>query len=310
MRILVTGAAGYIGQEIVRRGVALGHEIVGIDSFDDTLYPAEVKRRRASALKEACGISVSEINPLTSDLKNLDLDGFNAIINEMAVPGLAPSWKKLSNYFDSNVLSLEKILQQVVSVNPEIRIVQASTSSVYGNTDGSGTLSPISPYGVTKLAAENLLNAFASQFGLEVAILRYFSVFGGRQRPDMAYSKFIKKISSGEPIELFGDGSQSRTNTHVADVARATLLAAEKRGSSFTIDVSGHEEVSLMSAIRAIEKGVGKKAEIIRRPFQPGDQSVTRGNISPAKEILGWEPQIDFLEGIQDQINATLSKNG
>lgn len=307
MRILVTGAAGYIGSEIIKQGVSKGHEMVGFDNLDGTLYSPEVKISRVKAIKDSLGIEILQLDAATDNFASLNLEEIDVIVNQMAVPGLAPSWEKFDLYLQSNVVALQRLLDAIVRKNPNIRFVHASTSSVYGNTDGTKDLSPISPYGVSKLAAENLIGTYESQFGVEASILRYFSVFGGIQRPDMAYSKFIRKIMQGETIQIFGDGNQVRTNTHVSDVARATLIAAEKTGERFTLDISGKEEISLMAALEAIQEQLGLRAEIEWKPRQFGDQDFSKGDLKLAKEILDWEPGIGFLEGIEDQVEKSRS---
>ena len=308
MRILVAGAAGYIGSEVVRQAVAAGHEVLGFDSFDATLYNAEIKHSRAANLRLQHGVHIAEYNPITEGPQKVSWDGLDCIINEMAIPGLSPSWEIFDKYVASNLTALEAMVRHVMAGSPEARIVHASTSSVYGNTSKDRHLSPLSPYGVTKLAAENLLQAFHNEFGLEVSTLRYFSVFGGSQRPDMAYSKFIKRISQGLPITIFGDGSQSRTNTHVIDVARATISAATNESSNFTLDVSGEQEVSVSEAVTIIEQVLKRKAIIEYKDVKPGDQSFSRGDLNLASKILGWKPEIGFEDGIKEQISTTLSE--
>ena len=305
MKIMVTGAAGYIGSHVVSEAISRGHQVVGFDSLDNTLYSSEEKTHRLNALKKYGDVEISVFNPARDDMGKLPLEEIDVVINEMAVPGLAPSWSHFEAYVESNVIALEKLLKAIALRNPSIRFVQASTSSVYGNTDGTKRLRPISPYGVSKLAAENLLSAYETHHGLEVAILRYFSVYGGLQRPDMAYGKFIKSILLDRKITIFGDGSQVRTNTHVTDIARATLDTAESKKRVFTIDISGNQEVSLIDALRLIEKSIGKEAKLEFSSTQPGDQQFTKGDLAPAMEKIGWKPTVSFEAGIRDQITQT-----
>ena len=282
----------------------------GFDNFDSTLYPSAEKTRRAESLRSEFGLAIDVFNPVSSSFDVLRLEKYDVVINEMAIPGLSPSWSKFEQYVSSNLVSLQLLLDELVKRNPSVRLVHASTSSVYGNVDGNPTLDPISPYGVSKLAAENLLHSYSSEFEIEVAILRYFSVFGGVQRPDMAYSRFIRQILRGQEIEIYGDGSQSRTNTHVQDVASATLLAAELLGEEFTVDISGTEQVTLMEAIQIIEETVGKKASMTKADRRRGDQSISRGDVKRANEILGWTPKIGFRDGIADQVRQTRMLDG
>lgn len=302
MKILVSGGAGYIGSEVLTLAKQRGHEVYGFDSFNETLYPSDAKQRRAATLLKQ-GIEIEDWNPLT-DSKKFDLPKFDVLINEMAIPGLVPSWSKIRDYMDSNVTAFAHLLNALSTVETKPFIVHASTSSVYGEKIGGKdtALEPISPYGVSKLAAEKLLEAYARQFGFEYSILRYFSVYGKEQRPDMAYSKFIRAALRGEEITLYGDGSQKRTNTHVSDVAMATLLTAEKQINGFTCDISGDETVELKQALDAIEAITGNKLKVERSSKSAGDQSVSEGNNSLAKQMLGWCPKVSFIDGITEQI--------
>lgn len=309
MKILVSGAAGYIGSQVMKTGSLAGHEMVGFDNFDNTLYPSEIKHWRTQELEVSYGLQVHKLNPLQDGFSKLEISKFEAVVNEMAIPGLAPSWTSFQSYMNANVLALKVLLDEVVRTNIDIKVVQASTSSVYGNTTPGRDLSPISPYGVSKLAAENLLGAYRTEFGLDTATLRYFSVFGGAQRPDMAYSKFINHILRREPILINGNGSQIRTNTHVEDVALATILAAEKKGVDFTVDISGSQEVTLLEAIGYIEESLGLSSQKIFMNRQAGDQTLSKGDNSQAEEILGWHPVIDFEQGIADQVEKELRFN-
>lgn len=309
MKVLVSGAAGYIGSEIMKSGHQAGFEMFGFDNFDSTLYSSEEKVARSESLKQL-GLDVRVFDPASSPMSELQIEEFDVLINEMAIPGLAPSWTHFDKYVSSNVIGFQAILQAVKLRNPKLKIVHASTSSVYGNSDGKGSLSPISPYGVTKLAAENLLRSYATALDLEYAILRYFSIYGKIQRPDMAYSRFIKKILHSEPITIFGDGKQSRSNTHVSDVVSATLAAAASVKGAFTADICGAEQIKLLDAIRIIEEEIGAKAEIVFADRQDGDQRFSMGDGSHANRILGWEPRVKFDDGIREQVHLTRSKLG
>ena len=305
MKILITGIAGYIGSAVAKLGVEKGHHVVGLDSLDDTLYPDKVKQKRLQELRADYGVESFALDPAVNSLEKLPLEECDVVINEMAIPGLAPSWSSFQKYMHSNVVALQILLEAIVMRNPEVRIVHASTSSVYGNTSPSGELSPLSPYGVSKLAAENLLGSYEKEYELDIGVLRYFSVYGDVQRPDMAYSKFIKNILAGDTITIFGDGNQTRTNTHVSDVAKATLLAAEKTRLPLTVDISGSEEVRLIDSLKMMEQIIGKRAQLVFSEKQRGDQRSSRGKIEPAKDLLGWLPKVNFVDGLADQIEKT-----
>ena len=231
MRILVTGAAGFIGSTLCERLVADGHEVRGIDAFVGA-YPEDVKRRNLAALMASPAFTFSVADLRTADLEPI-VDGVEVIVNEAAVAGLAPSWADLDLYASCNLVGLGRLIEAARGAAVK-RFVQVSTSSVYGiDAVGGETrpLRPASPYGVTKLAAEQLVLAHVDAFGLPATILRYFSIYGPRQRPDMAYHKFIEAMLDGRPITIFGDGEQTRSNTYVDDCVEATVRASTAGGS-------------------------------------------------------------------------------
>lgn len=305
MRILVTGASGFIGAEVMKLAASRGHEVIGVDSYSQTLYSAETKRARAEELETLLGRPVIE-SDLSSENIEAHLEGVECVINEMAIPGLKPSWTETHSYFNSNVIALSKLLDSIKKTGVR-RIVHASTSSVYGNWSQNKELRPISPYGVSKLAAENMISAHQKEFDFEATVLRYFSVYGPNQRPDMAYAKFIDAALRDQEIKIYGDGSQQRTNTHVRDVAMATVIAAESEMTNFTADISGEELVSLNEAIKQIEQSLGFSIKKSHAPRQLGDQSISKGDNALAQDLLGWKNEISFAKGIAEQVNAAKS---
>jgi nucleoside-diphosphate-sugar epimerase len=220
------------------------------------------------------------------------------------MPGLPRSWTDFDLYEGCNVTATQRLLEAVRGSSRLKRFIYASTSSVYGRfASGDETLPtrPISPYGVTKLAAENLCRSYAEEQGLPLVVLRYFSVYGPRQRPDMGYHKFVTALFAGQPITVFGDGQQVRGNTYIADCVEATTLAiAAIPGESY--NVGGGEAIALWDVIRKLEALTGRKAEIIRQMPRSGDQRSTYADTSKLTRHLGWTPKVGLDEGLARQV--------
>jgi UDP-glucose 4-epimerase len=239
-----------------------------------------------------------------------ELDGFDVIINEAAVPGLNMSWSHFRLYQDCNLLAVNNLLEFARSTSCK-RFVQASTSSVYGFQaigDENQRLNPSSPYGITKMAAEFLVQNKCNLYSIEPYILRYFSVFGPFQRPDMAFSKFIKAIHEESPIEITGDPFASRSNTYIDDVVKATIAVATNPGNipPDTYNVSGDRSIPLMYAIELISKNLEKQPLIVHRASRPGDQASTHGDSSKLKSFGILSQEIPFELGIELQVDAFL----
>jgi nucleoside-diphosphate-sugar epimerase len=311
MRILVTGGAGFIGSHLTEKLSQLNHRVTVIDSMSDFLYPTENKRENIR-LFDLEKVIFKEADLTVDDLEEL-VTGQDVVINLAAIPGLVKSWSHIEAYMSANVLGLGRLLEACKNAKIK-RFIQISTSSVYGknaNGDEDSKKEPYSPYGVSKLAAENLARAYEANFNLPVVILRYFSVYGPRQRPDMAYQKFIDSIGKGLPFKVFGDGKQLRSNTYVDDIVAATIQATNLDlnldGKNFNI--AGHENIELISAIRTIERILGKSAIFTFEEKRDGDQYLTRGNYSAASSSFGYEPKISFEDGITRQIEWNLSRD-
>jgi nucleoside-diphosphate-sugar epimerase len=302
MRIVVTGAAGFIGSHLSEQLLAEGHEVLGIDSFVD-YYPRATKEANLAALRERTGFQFCEVDLRHGDLDDL-LDGAEAVVNEAAMAGLMRSWSDLDLYVGCNVLGLHRLVEAARRAGVS-RFVQASTSSVYGrDAVGDETMAtrPVSPYGVTKLAAEHLLMAQHAAFAFPVVILRYFSVYGPRQRPDMAYHIFIDKILRGEPITVYGDGTQSRSNTFVTDAVRGTIDALHDATVGEVYNIGGGEELALLDAIELIAAATGRRPIVRHEAARPGDQRRTAASTDKARRAFGFAPTTAPADGMGSQV--------
>jgi UDP-glucuronate 4-epimerase len=235
------------------------------------------------------------------------VEGCEVIFHEAAMAGLMKSWSDFELYVSCNMNATKRLLDAARDAKVK-QFIHVSTSSVYGKDAVGATedtpLTPFSPYGVSKVGAEHLCRAFEANFGVPVTILRYFSVYGPRQRPDMAYNILIRALMKGETFTMFGDGEQSRSNTFVADCVNATLLAFKNRAAALgqVFNVGGGEIVSLNTVIQTLEKLVGQKAKIERKPPRPGDQKHTAANIEKARKLLGYNPTTPVIDGLKAQV--------
>lgn len=302
MRVLVTGAAGFIGSHLCRALNASGIDVVGIDCFLDDSYDASVKRAAAASLNAACGIDVMSCD-IRVDLPPVAWEGIDTVVNLAAMPGLMKSWQDFDLYSSCNVGGVNRLLLEARARGVS-HFIQVSTSSVYGTTATGGEsdpLNPVSPYGVTKLAGERLVAAYGAAFGMPYSILRYFSVYGPGQRPDMAYHIFADRILSGKPIIVYGDGRQSRSNTYVGDVVAATVACVQGGSLMRPVNIAGGEVIELLDAIQLLEEMLGSRALIEFQPARPGDQLHTNGDSSLAKKLLGYQPATGVREGLLAQ---------
>ncbi len=307
-RVLVTGAAGFIGSHLCERLCAEGHLVLGVDAFIP-YYPRALKERNLTALSGEPRFTLHEADLRTAPLEPL-LEGVDAVVHLAAMAGLLRSWQEFENYMSCNVLGTQRLLAAVVAGaggTQRPHFLHASTSSVYGRFatgDESAPLDPVSPYGITKLAAENLVRAYARQHELPTTVLRLFSVYGPRQRPDMGYHIFIRKLLRGEPIVVDGDGSDSRSNTYVADCVEGILLAlrhpAQSAGETFNI--GGGQEVSVLQVLEMLEEIAGIQPNVTHGPPRPGDQRRTAAEIGKARRVLGYNPQTSVLDGLRAQV--------
>lgn len=299
---VVTGAAGFIGSHLVDRLLADGHRVVGIDCFTD-YYPRPVKERNLAAARECAGFRLLEADLRSADLAPL-LQGADAVFHLAAMGGLLRSWTWFEAYMTCNLLATQRLLAALREVGAPF-LVHASTSSVYGR-DASGNetrpLRPDSPYGVTKLAAENLVLAYARNFGLPVTVLRYFSIYGPRQRPDMGYHIFFDRILRGQPITVFGDGSQVRANTFIDDCIAGTMAALGHGPTGDVFNIGGGEAASTIEGLRLIERITGRQAQIQFGPARPGEQAHAVADTAKAGRVLGWAPRTRLEAGLRAQL--------
>jgi UDP-glucuronate 4-epimerase len=292
VRYAVTGAAGFVGSHLADALVAAGHEVVGIDSFSDS-YDRELKEENAR------GLDVVRLD-LAEDV--IDLSGFDGVFHLAGQPGVRSFGNVFPLYVRNNVLASQRLFE--AAVESSVRVVFSSSSSVYGAAERFPTPEdtvpePISPYAITKLAAEHLAWAYERSFGLDVVVLRYFNAFGPRQRPDMAFTRIAFALAEGRPFDLYGDGAQTRGFTYVGDVVEATVLAMDRGRGLY--NVGGGVEASMRDAIALFERISGRQLELREEPPVPGDQRRTRADTTRIRDELGWEPRVSLEDGLSAQ---------
>lgn len=303
-RAVVTGAAGFIGSHLCDRLLALGHKVVGVDSFAD-YYARDLKEQNLEALRAHPGFTFEELDLVDADLRRV-LRGANVVYHLAGRPGVRPSWgEQFDSYLRDNVLATQRLLESLKEI-PVDRLVFAGSSSVYGDAEMFPTKEtalprPVSPYGVTKLAAEHLTLLYTKNFGLPVVSVRYFTVYGPRQRPDMAFSRFMQAMVDGEPIEVFGDGEQTREFTYVSDAVEGTIKAATANVVGQVVNLGGGSRVTINRVLATLEDISRAKARRKTLPAAPGDPRHTGASINLARELLGWEPRVSLREGLTRQ---------
>lgn len=302
--ILVTGAAGFIGSHLCEALLAEGHSVTGLDAYIP-YYPRPIKERNLTGLLAHPNFRLLELDLRRDDLGPA-VEGQEVLFHLAAMPGLMKSWSEFALYSTCNIEATQRLLEAVRSTGLA-QFIHVSTSSVYGReATGPETteLSPFSPYGLTKLAAENLCRAYEANFGLPITILRYFSVYGPRQRPDMAYTILIRNLLRGEAFTLFGDGEQTRSNTYVSDCVRATMLAMKHRDRALgeVFNIGGGEIISLNEVIALLEELTGNRAVIERKEARPGDQKHTAADTTKARDRLGYTPTMPVRQGLENQV--------
>lgn len=304
MKCVVTGAAGFIGSHLSERLLELGHQVTGLDAFIP-YYDRRIKESNLNVCMQQPHFQFHELDLRTEELAKV-VNNADVIFHLAAMPGLTQSWVDFENYWTCNALATRQLLEAVTEHCPNLhRFVQVSTSSVYGKFASGDELlptRPISPYGVTKLAAENLCWSFAEAWKLPVVILRYFSVYGPRQRPDMGYQRFIEAFSRKQAIHIYGDGMQVRGNTYVSDCVAATIAAMDAPVHEI-FNIGGNEMANVWDIIQKLKRITGIEPEIINCPERPGDQRHTFADCSKAGRHLQWKPEVALADGLTRQWN-------
>ena len=304
MRAMVTGAAGFIGSRLAERLLEEGHSVVGVDRFSD-YYEPQRKRANLSVLGAEDRFQLVEGDLNALDLAEL-LDGVEVVFHLAAQPGVRTSWgAEFGVYLDDNVLATQRLLE-ACRASPVERIVVASSSSIYGDAERFPTSEqdrprPISPYGVTKLAAEHLCWLYHAAMDVPAVALRYFTIFGPRQRPDMAFARFIDAALEGRPIEVYGDGMQSRDFTFVDDAVSATVAAASQGRSGSAYNVAGGTQATVLDAIEILSGLLGRP-QVNHLPAVAGDARKTGADTTRARSDLDYQPRVSLEDGLARQV--------
>ena len=303
---IVTGVAGFIGSNLAQKLLEQGDQVIGIDQFND-YYDPSLKRKNAHILAKYPEFKLIEADIQALDWRQL-LQGVEVLFHQAAQAGVRASWGDgFRQYTERNINATQIILEAAKETPSLQRMVFASTSSVYGNAETMPTPEtlcpqPVSPYGITKLAAERLCWLYHQNFNVPVTALRYFTVYGPRQRPDMAFHKFFQAAIAGKPIGIYGDGKQTRDFTFISDAVAANLAAAlvpEAVGEVFNI--GGGSRVVLLDVLDTMEKVIGKPIERLHQGLARGDARHTAADVTKARTILGYNPQVSLAEGLAQE---------
>jgi nucleoside-diphosphate-sugar epimerase len=304
MKVVVTGAAGFVGSHLSERLVELGHDVVGIDCFTD-YYPRPAKERNLAGLVAGPRFRLRELDVGSAPLEP-ELEGVDVVFHQAAQAGVRASWgASFASYTHHNVLGTQRVLEAARAAGVR-KVVAASSSSVYGETPDlpmreTSLPRPYSPYGVTKLAAEHLAELYRNNFGLPTVSLRYFTVYGPRHRPDMGFHKFIEALLDGRSITIHGDGKQTRDFTFVADIVEANVRAAF--GDALGVfNVGGGSRVTLLDVFALLGELSGIEPRLVHGPVQAGDVSHTWADCSRARGELGFAPTTTLREGLAAQL--------
>ncbi len=304
MRSLVTGVAGFVGSNLAERLIKEGHEVLGIDCFTD-YYARSIKEENLKGLLQKSGFTFLEDNLLEANLSEL-LVGVDYIFHQAAQAGVRSSWgTEFEIYTSNNILVVQKLLEACKGLGIK-RFVYASSSSVYGDSEEfplreKSLLKPVSPYGVTKLAGEHLCYSYWKNYQIPVISLRYFTVYGPRQRPDMAFHRFMRAILNGGEIEVYGNGEQTRDFTFISDAVFGNILAMKSCARGEIFNIGGGSRVSVNEVLDMIQRIAGKTAKIVHRDAQKGDVRHTLADTSEAKKHLGYIPEVDLKTGLKEE---------
>jgi UDP-glucuronate 4-epimerase len=294
MKYVVTGAAGFIGSQLAEKLLEGGHDVVAVDCFTDYYDPA-LKEENSAAL-DVARLDLAE--------ENLDLAGVDGVFHLAGQPGVRSFGDVFEDYVRRNLLASRRVFEAASAEG--IRVVFASSSSIYGDAERYPTPEeteprPISPYGITKLGCEQLAYAYARGFGLDAVVLRYFTFYGPRQRPDMALARIVDALARGASFELYGDGLQSRSFTYVADGIEATIAALERAPAGAVYNVGGGEEATMREAIATLERVSARTLDLVERPAAAGDVRRTSADATRIERELGWRATTSLTDGLQAQ---------
>ena len=310
MKSVVTGVAGFIGSHLAEELLEMGHQVVGIDAFTE-FYPRQMKESNLFTIQNNNKFRLIEGRLQDLNLERV-LSGADYIFHLAAQAGVRTSWgESFSDYVDNNIIATQVLLESSKKLHLK-KLVYASSSSVYGDVDELPMsedikLCPISPYGVTKLAGERLSSVYHKSYRIPVIILRYFTVYGPRQRPDMAFHRFLRAAIDGNTIVIYGDGSQTRDFTYVSDAVRATLAAAEQGKPGRVYNIGGGNRISLKNALAVIKRVSGEKLKVKWDDFHRGDMRHTYADTTRAQRELNFAPQVDLEAGLKQQYQWMLS---
>lgn len=309
MNILVTGAAGFIGSHVCEFFINLGYSVIGIDNFDP-FYAAKFKELNLAKLKRSAGFKFYKTD--IRNQKNLSEifseNKMDVVIHLAAKAGVRPSIDSIEEYYDVNVNGTVSLLEAMRKNNVK-KMVFASSSSIYGNnskapfSETDNVDNPISPYASTKKSGELLCHVYHHLYNFDISCLRFFTVFGPRQRPDLAIHKFTRLIDQGRPIPFYGDGSTSRDYTYIDDIVDGINCAFNHLKGYQLFNLGESNVITLSQLVKTIENSLSKKAILNRLPMQPGDVVKTYADISKAKSEIGYNPKFDFETGIIEFVN-------
>lgn len=304
MHVLVTGAAGFIGSHLAERLLLEGHRVTALDGFTDT-YDRRVKERNLAGIRGHTHARVVEADLARDDLAPA-FDGVDAVVHLAARAGVRGSWgASFRAYLDDNVLATQRLLEGARGRRLGV-VIQGSSASVYGDdhvgpvTEEAATR-PHSPYGITKLAGEHLAHLYRRLHAVPTTVLRYFSVYGPRERPDKAIQLFLSAARDGTPVDLLGDGSQTRDFTYVGDVVEATVRALQRAPVGETLNLARGKTVPLAEVLATVERVTGRRLAVHRKPAVEGDVRVTSAVIERAFRVLDYVPQVDLEAGVRRQ---------
>jgi nucleoside-diphosphate-sugar epimerase len=304
MRAVVTGVAGFIGSQLAEALLARGAAVVGVDCFTE-YYPRTVKERNLAAIRAHPRFRFVEAAVQHAEWPAL-LDGVTHVFHLAAQAGVRKSWGREFHTYAAHNIEATQVLLEACAGRPVERFVYASSSSIYGDAvpipmREDARPQPVSPYGVTKLAAEHLCHLYHVAHGVPTVSLRYFTVYGPRQRPDMAFHRFLRAALAGEPIVIYGDGAQTRDFTYVADAVAATLAAADRGRPGGVYNIGGGSRVSINEVLELVARVTGRRLAIRREPAQKGDMRDTYADTSLARAELGFLPTVDLAWGLEQE---------